>query len=592
MIIVCVLFPAIAVVLLGYRKLSCKEYLSRVLIYVLLSNVVVYAFYGIIYGTLAVVIYIKQYISFAIKYFILSLGINIGIYFFDRCVIHHEKLKQIIPAKAIAIMEKCGLVFASEKIFFAVVVIIAIANGVFLVDNAVWGDEAFSGVLIRNDVGGILEGTAGDVHPPLYYLILKLAVSVFGESGTVLHMVSYIAFLGVCILIATCIRKCFGVASAYFSILLVGWTGIGMVYSVEIRMYSFAMLFVTATFCFGYMALKTEKQRFWVAMSICALMAAYTHYFALIEVAFMLLGVFITALAKRQAKAWSKIGISMLICVVGYLPWLFTLVLTVERTVGGFWLKVVPPFKECMELVLGRMAYSYRLFQLILVLILFYVIERMVAYIKDKKKQIADKDAGSTDDEWMAMIWIAFVTIIVTTVFGIVFSKMVRPVMLTRYLIPMIVLAAVVVGGLLEHFRKKKYLREVVYLVEMLCIVFMMISGMKEYQYRYEKYVVSRDGTQQTLEVLDQYIEEGYLLVSDIDHFNWTIMEYYYPQKHIAIGEMKDNEEISKGFIGLMGNELNADEIKDYEYAGYSVQVIDEGRIDNTELYLYHIGKK
>ena len=43
-------------------------------------------------------------------------------------------------------------------------------------------DEAFSwDVVVNNGIGGILAATAADVHPPLYYLIVKAAFAVFGE---------------------------------------------------------------------------------------------------------------------------------------------------------------------------------------------------------------------------------------------------------------------------------------------------------------------------------------------------------------------------------------------------------------------------
>lgn len=39
---------------------------------------------------------------------------------------------------------------------------------------SIWFDEAFSAYLMRFDMGGIMHYTAADVHPPFYYLVLKL----------------------------------------------------------------------------------------------------------------------------------------------------------------------------------------------------------------------------------------------------------------------------------------------------------------------------------------------------------------------------------------------------------------------------------
>lgn len=45
-------------------------------------------------------------------------------------------------------------------------------------------DEAYTMELVReNSFWGIIQNTALDVHPPLYYLIVKCFVMMFGETG-------------------------------------------------------------------------------------------------------------------------------------------------------------------------------------------------------------------------------------------------------------------------------------------------------------------------------------------------------------------------------------------------------------------------
>ena len=44
----------------------------------------------------------------------------------------------------------------------------------------VWLDEAFTGIFIRSNFYDMIKATAMDVHPPLYYVLLKLFAMVFG----------------------------------------------------------------------------------------------------------------------------------------------------------------------------------------------------------------------------------------------------------------------------------------------------------------------------------------------------------------------------------------------------------------------------
>ena len=43
-------------------------------------------------------------------------------------------------------------------------------------------DEAYSMLLVQGSIGEIISGTAIDVHPPLYYLILKVAQKGFHKN--------------------------------------------------------------------------------------------------------------------------------------------------------------------------------------------------------------------------------------------------------------------------------------------------------------------------------------------------------------------------------------------------------------------------
>jgi uncharacterized membrane protein len=88
--------------------------------------------------------------------------------------------------------------FALELVFFA------------YINKSVWVDEAYSIALIRHSWKDIVTLTAGDVHPPLYYFILKVFSIIFGESVFVMKTVSIIPMVLFVILSARFIKNEYG----------------------------------------------------------------------------------------------------------------------------------------------------------------------------------------------------------------------------------------------------------------------------------------------------------------------------------------------------------------------------------------------
>ena len=483
------------------------------------------------------------------------------------------------------ILKKFIQILKSEKLFYAVTMIICLCNAVFMFDNAIWGDEGFSIVLVRKGIGEILSGTAADVHPPLYYLILKIVVSILGESVFVLHLTSYLAFVGVCILISTCVRKNFGLLSAYLAIFLTGWTEYGLIYNVEIRMYSMALLFITLTFCMAYKVIGDGKMKSWIFMSVFALLSGYTHYFALLAVAFIVFGVFIICLIKKQTNVWKKIGITTVICVVGYLPWLVAMITTVERTMDNFWLQAVPTFRECADMFFGAMDYSHKLFLVLLLLLAAYVLVNIWDVIREKGSVKEKFSCMLKQDSEIQMSVLGIFTFLGTAIVGIIVSNYIRPVLLIRYLFPMVVLGAVSLGALLHYFMDRKKIRYVVLLIATVMILFVTKSGLEAYQERFQVFKDRGQKTDISLAELDNYVEQGYMVLSNIDHFNWTVLEYYYPDNFRNYNNIKADE-IDKAVI-LLEQELSKDQMQNLENGKYTIAYQNQGQIDNTEYYLY-----
>ena len=121
--------------------------------------------------------------------------------------------------------------------------------------NSLWVDEVFSLKLVRHNWAEMLKLATMDVHPPLYYFILKLFISIFQPLGLNVIFIGKVTsfipyFLMLTWITAKIVKKTGIMAASLFGLLLVGMPNL-LIYGVEIRGYSWAMFFVTASFFYA-----------------------------------------------------------------------------------------------------------------------------------------------------------------------------------------------------------------------------------------------------------------------------------------------------------------------------------------------------
>lgn len=210
------------------------------------------------------------------------------------------------------------------KRFDLVLVIILLVATWLRFDNldaqSFWNDEGNSARLSERSVRLILEGTASDVHPPLYYLILRGYREFVGDSEFALRSVS--AFAGVLLVAATAPltrltvnfgrrhAKQIGKLTPNIAALIVAANPAMVYYSQEARMYMLLPLLMLLStvllLCWQRELLDEEHQINWrKPVGLAALLVAglYTHYF--FPIIFAIHGIFVVALRRRRLLvAW------------------------------------------------------------------------------------------------------------------------------------------------------------------------------------------------------------------------------------------------------------------------------------------------
>ena len=209
--------------------------------------------------------------------------------------------------------------------------------------DALWFDEAFSMAAIKLPWREMLDVIVQDVHPPLYYLILKAGVDVLrliipGASLIELaKLVSVIPHVCLLILGATVVRKRFNpmTSAIFMALLLVSPSFLSFGY--EIRMYSWAMLFVAAAYLAADRVIRNGGFAQWAGFVMFSLLGAYTHYYAVVAAALLYLYMLCRfALCERRRVVHWLLGACA--TVVGYCPWLIVFLKQAKSVSEAYWI--------------------------------------------------------------------------------------------------------------------------------------------------------------------------------------------------------------------------------------------------------------
>ena len=74
------------------------------------------------------------------------------------------------------------------------IIILLLMNFIRIFDNCFWGDEYYSIRLARMSINGLIQATAGDVHPPLYYIWVKVLYRLLGDTSVIYHFSGFFPY--------------------------------------------------------------------------------------------------------------------------------------------------------------------------------------------------------------------------------------------------------------------------------------------------------------------------------------------------------------------------------------------------------------
>ncbi len=145
-----------------------------------------------------------------------------------------------------------------------------------------WYDEAFTGVTVKANFWEMIRITINDVHPPLYYILLKM-FSYFGDYS-VFSVRFFSVILGILGIWAVYLftKELFNKKAALFASLITAISPFAIQYSQEGRMYTMLSFFALMGAYFFFRGLRTQKKKYFIFWGIFLGLSALTHYLGFI----------------------------------------------------------------------------------------------------------------------------------------------------------------------------------------------------------------------------------------------------------------------------------------------------------------------
>jgi mannosyltransferase len=221
-----------------------------------------------------------------------------------------------------------GVAVRKNVLLYAIVIIISLACIANRIGADIWFDEGYSVAYAQTNYSYIMQ--PHDVHPPVYYMILRAWMSV-AQDPMWLRMLSLIFGIGSLILFYKIVNKRFDADTATFATCIMALTTTFWYYSTEIRMYALLHFLGLSAF---YALLKYEKNEWsiWSYLGISFVML-FVHYMAILYIGMMMLYILIVI----RPPFWESIRI---VCRQGVIAIPAIVYFLIQKTrVDGLWFK-------------------------------------------------------------------------------------------------------------------------------------------------------------------------------------------------------------------------------------------------------------
>ncbi len=264
-----------------------------------------------------------------------------------------------------------GLRKVAMPVGFGVALLVgALARFDRIAGSSLWHDESFSWSLILYPYADVIRRTAIDVHPPLYYLILKAWVGVFGDSVFAMRGLSALLGLGTLAVLgpfaaSLCEAWARGPGrrgSAYdgvglFATALFALNAFVLFHAREVRMYPLGGLLAVLSSWALWRGVRGEGRALanWSAYALTATGLLYTHNYGVFTVAAQALFAAgsllrrgsMTDEAPPRTPNLAPAALAFLAIALAYAPWLPVLIRQRQQVAESYYTQALDAEVVC-----------------------------------------------------------------------------------------------------------------------------------------------------------------------------------------------------------------------------------------------------
>lgn len=346
-----------------------------------------------------------------------------------------------------------------------------------------------------------------DTSPFLYYYMIRPFAILTGQSILSARLFSVAALFLILLIGTTFVKRNFGRAAMYFYLIIIFLNPFMLQKSTEIRMYIWASAFTLLSGIFCYQLLLSDSRKNWILFTLFSLLASYTHYYAVLTMVFLYLGLLIYYIATRRKRSIRNWWICSIITAICYLPFLLIAIFQIRESSGDWISKPssrLAPLKELFYSEIRGSEYLY------LVLMISLTIFAFIKFFRQK-----------TPEFYWSLVCCSAIWGI--TSFGILWGEFVSPILLSRYLIMPVCLFFLGVSPLIRNINK--------YAVLILCLPLIVVGV-----FRYASTITSlqEDHTVDTLHFAEENIMEGdKIILLSGDDYLYNCTNYFIPQAQL-----------------------------------------------------------
>jgi 4-amino-4-deoxy-L-arabinose transferase-like glycosyltransferase len=187
--------------------------------------------------------------------------------------------------------------------------------------ESLWTDEAYSWWVATHQVPELIRVTASDVHPPLYYLLLKVWTLVIGESEPALRSLSVLLMTAAIYLSYVAATKWYDDTVGLLTGLFLVCSTTLYVYAQEARMYALLVLLTVASYLLVDRIRKEWRLSHVVIYSLLTIALVYTHLYGSFVVASQALFVTADWRLGRQDVSLSRLLAPYAVTALAFSPW-------------------------------------------------------------------------------------------------------------------------------------------------------------------------------------------------------------------------------------------------------------------------------